>query len=162
MIHAKILALLARDQAHYQVHEHPPVRTIEEAQVIAPQLMTNLIKTIAFALAPSQQAILAAVPCFAQVDYKRLSELIGCNRKALRLMAAAQVEAELGVEVGGLGPFAVSTSITVVIERTIMDWPYVRSGAGLRTRTLELSPAALVHASAAVVGPITKATGAGD
>ena len=152
----RILQLLADAAIMPLVHHHAPVRTIAEAHALAPHLTENLIKTIAFEIEPGPRIVLAAVASDAQVDYKRLSALLGCNRRALRLIPAARVEAELGFEVGGLGPFAVDPQMEIVIDEAVMIWPWLRCGAGLRTHTLELLPQELVRASAARVAPLAK------
>jgi Cys-tRNA(Pro)/Cys-tRNA(Cys) deacylase len=152
----RIMELLAAVGVTAQVHEHAAVRTIEEAHQLAPHLVENLVKTIAFEIEPGQRIVLAAVARDAQVDYKQLSVLLGCNRRALRLMPAARVEAELGFEVGGLGPFAVRPDIEVVIDQAVMAQPWLRCGAGLRTRTLQLRADDVLRASAARVAAIAK------
>lgn len=151
-----ILALLSAAGITPTVHQHPAVRTIEEAQRLAPHLIDNLAKTIAFEIEPGPRIVLAAVAHHAQVDYKALSSLLGCNRRALRLLPAAQVEAELGFEVGGLGPFAVRPDIEVVMDSALLAQSFVRCGAGVRTRTLELSVADAVRASRARVATIAR------
>ena len=152
----RILQLLADAAIMPLVHLHAPLRTIAEAHALAPHLTENLIKTIAFEIEPGPRIVLAAVASDAQVDYKHLSAVLGCNRRALRLMSAARVEAELGFEVGGLGPFALGAHIEVVIDEGVMTLLWVRCGAGLRTCTLELKPQELVRTSAARVAPLVK------
>jgi Cys-tRNA(Pro)/Cys-tRNA(Cys) deacylase len=81
---------------------------------------------------------------------------LGCNRRALRLLPAPRVEAELGFEVGGLGPFAIRPDIEVVIDTALLAQRWMRCGAGLRTRTLELAVADAVRASRARVAAIAR------
>lgn len=155
-IHTRILALLDRADSPYRVHEHPPVRTIDEARVLAPHLLDGLVKTIAFELDGTSRVVLAAVTLDAQVDYAALARCLGVNRRALRLLPAARVEAELGFEVGGLGPFALDERCEVVLDDAVLAQPWLRCGAGLRTRTLELAPEDARRASDARVAPIAK------
>ncbi|MCC6710020.1 MAG: YbaK/EbsC family protein [Gammaproteobacteria bacterium] len=155
-IFENILALLAEAGVTPTVHEHAAVRTIEEAQQLAPHLVANLAKTIAFEIEPGRRVVLAAIAHHAQVDYKALSALLGCNRRALRLLPAARVEAELGFEVGGLGPFALRPDIEVVMDSALLAQSFLRCGAGVRTRTLELPVADAVRASRARVASIAR------
>ncbi len=155
-IFERILALLAAHGVTPQVHEHAEVRTIDEAHLRAAHLVENLVKTIAFETEPGPRIVLACVAHDAQVDYKRLSALLGCNRRALRLLPAARVEVELGFEVGGLGPFALRPDIDVVIDSTVFKQAWLRCGAGLRSRTLQLAVADVVRASRARVAAIAK------
>ncbi len=151
-----ILELLGRGGITPTVHQHAAVRTMDEAHALAPHLVENLAKTIAFEIEPGPRVVLAAVTHDAQVDYKALSTLLGCNRRALRLLPAPRVEAELGFEVGGLGPFAIRPDIEVVIDSALLAQTWMRCGAGLRTRTLELAVADAVRASRARVAAIAR------
>lgn len=155
-IHARILALLDQIHSPYRVHEHPPVRTIDEARVLAPHLLEGLVKTIAFELDGASRVVLAAVTLDAQVDYAALARCVGVNRRALRLLPAARVEAELGFEVGGLGPFALDARTEVVLDEAVLAQPWLRCGAGLRTRTLELAAEDARRASNARTASIAK------
>ena len=158
VIFERIMDLLAVAGVTPQVHNHAAVRTIDEAHQLAPHLVENLVKTIAFEIEPGARIVLAVVAHDAQVDYKQLSALLGCNRRALRLIPATRVEAELGFEVGGLGPFAVRPDIEVVFDSAVLAQPWLRCGAGLRTRTLQLGVDEAVRASAARVAVIAKRT----
>lgn len=151
-----IVSLLTVASIAHRVHEHGEIRTIDEAAQRAPHLLENLIKTIAFEIEAGGRTVLAAVQHTAQVDYKQLSAVLGCNRRALRLIPAARVESELGFEVGGLGPFVVQPHIEVVVDCAVLAQSWLRCGAGLRTRTLELSAADLVLLSRAHVAAIAK------
>jgi len=155
-IFENIMQLLSAAGITPRVHEHEAVRTIDEAHLRAPHLVENLVKTIAFEIEPGPRIVLAAVARDAQVDYKQLSALLGCNRRALRLIPAARVESELGFEVGGLGPFALRPGVEVVIDSAVLAQGWLRCGAGLRTHTLELTVEAVVRASAARVAPIAR------
>lgn len=155
-IHTRILALLDRARSPYRVHEHPPVRTIDEARALAPHLLEGLVKTIAFEVDGASRVVLAAVTLDAQVDYAALARCLNVNRRALRLMPAARVEAELGFEVGGLGPFALDARSEVVLDEAVLAQPWLRCGAGLRTHTLELAPADARRVSDARVAMIAK------
>ncbi len=152
----RILALLSSAGVIPVVHEHVAVRTIAEAHTWAPHLVENLVKTIAFEIEPGPRIVLAAVAWDAQVDYKQLSALLACNRRALRLMPAERVEAELGFEIGGLGPFALRADMEVVVDSALLAQPWLRCGAGLRTRTLELKVDEVVRVSRARVATIAK------
>ena len=80
-IFERILKLLADQDITPLVHEHAEVRTIDQARLRAAHLMENLVKTIAFEAEPGPRLMLASVAHDAQVDYKLLSALLGCNRR---------------------------------------------------------------------------------
>jgi Cys-tRNA(Pro)/Cys-tRNA(Cys) deacylase len=154
-LHPRILNLVAAFP-HF-VHVHPPVLTVEQAASVVPELVVDLVKTIAFRIDGTPRIVLAAVAARAAVDYKKLAQVIHCNRRALRLMPATEVLAELGCEVGALGPFPVTATVDVIVDQDVLAQTRLRCGAGLRTHTLEIAPADLVRASAAQVASIAKA-----
>lgn len=141
----------------YRVHEHVPVRTIAEARAQVPELTVGLLKTVAFAIKGTPRVVLAAVAADDDVDYKALAAAVGCTRRALRLLPASEVAAELGFEVGGLGPFALGPGQEVVIDDRLDDACTVRCGAGLCTRTVELALGALATLGNARRAPIARA-----
>jgi Cys-tRNA(Pro)/Cys-tRNA(Cys) deacylase len=154
--HERILVLLKTAGISHQVHKHAEIRTIDEAAQRAPHLLENLVKTIAFEIEATKRIVLAAVPHTSQLDYKALSAVLVCNRRALRLLPPARVESELGFEVGGLGPFVLQPNVEVVMDSAVLAQTWLRCGAGLRTRTLELSVADVVGISQAQVAVISK------
>jgi Cys-tRNA(Pro)/Cys-tRNA(Cys) deacylase len=152
-----IVTLLDSHGVDYVLHEHIAVRTIADAEALVPELTENLLKTIAFEINGTPRVVLAAVAAQADVDYKRLAGVAGCNRRALRLMPAARVEAELGFELGGLGPFSLQPHVEIIIDDVLDLNTIVRCGAGKRTRTVELPLGALVRISGARRAAISQA-----
>lgn len=161
MIHTfnSIIELLERGNVVHQVHQHVAVRTIAEAHAQVPELIDNLLKTVAFEIAKTSRRLLVAVSCDRAVDYKAVSAAVGCSRRALRLISAERVERELGFEVGGVGPFRVNADIEVLLDRSIADATVVKVGAGLRTRTLELRFSDLIRVNEAKVAVLSKSPG---
>ncbi len=150
----RILALLEASGASYRMHEHVAVTTVEEARMRVPELTGNLLKTIAFEVVGTPRRVLAATAADSDIDYKALAVALGCNRRELRLLPAARIEAELGFEVGGVGPFPVHEAIEVVIDAAIEPRLIVRCGAGLRTRTLEIALGGLIQAVQPRLAPL--------
>jgi len=144
-----IIGMLEAGNVPYVLHEHPAVTTIDEARELVPELVENLVKTVAFEL-KGDGWVLVATPCDTRVEYKALARALGCKRTDLRLMPAAEVEAELGFEIGGVGPFPVSDRVRVVLDARLSGRSVVRCGCGLRTRSVELAREDLVRVSNAL------------
>ena len=140
-----IAALLAQHAIAHTRHRHRAVRTIAEARAQVPQLTIDLLKTVAFAIAGTPRVVLVAVACDAQVDYRRLAHALACSRRALRLLPPARVTADLGFEVGGVGPFPIAQNIEVLVDNTIAPETRVKVGGGCATVTIELQLAELLR-----------------
>lgn len=142
-----IQSLLKDGGRPYSLHKHPPVITAEDAKAKVPHLAVNLIKTIVFHIKDSHW-ILAGVNSTDRIDYKLLGKAFGVNRKQLRSVSPKDVEAELGFEIGGVGPFPVNDNVKVILDEGLMKLGAVFCGSGKNTVTLEIN----VHDLAAVVG----------
>ena len=149
-------ALLAKSAVVFETCDHEPVSTIEEAKLKVPHLTVDLLKTVVFRVHQTERIVLVAVACERAVDYKKVSQQLGCSRRALRLMPPDQVEAELGFEIGGVGPFPVADSASVLLDAGIEPSKTIRVGGGLRTRTLALKFSDLVTVSDAHVAEVSK------
>lgn len=153
--HGKILHLLETSQAEYRLHEHIPIRTIDEAQEKVPHLAKNLLKTVVFRI-KDDGWILAAVSGSDRIHYKRLGECFGVNRRALRSVSPEEVQSDLGFEVGGVGPFPVAKDVQVVVDEKLKNLDRIFCGSGLNTKTVELRVADLIRLSRARKYPVTK------
>ncbi len=160
MVYATVIEMLEGSGAAYRIHHHTAVTTIAEAHRKVPHLTRNLLKTVAFKIKDTAW-ILAAVDSRERIDYKRLADAVGVNRRALRSIAPDQVESELGFAVGGVGPFPVRDDIRVVFDEAIQPSTLVFCGSGLNTRTVEIKAADLIAISGGKVYPISKAPSPG-
>lgn len=140
--HAEILRLLRAAQVPYTLHAHPAVRTIEDARAVAPTLVEDLLKTVVLRVKDGPY-VLAAVPAAARAHYRLIADALGVRRQALRMVGPAEVETELGFQVGGVGPFPVRGDVVVWVQAEVAGWPRVRLGGGRNTITVELAGAAL-------------------
>lgn len=131
-------ALLETGRIAHAWHYHPAVRTIAEALATVPHLTAGLLKTVVFARDGTDVRALVAVPCRAQVDYAALARALVCSRRDLRLVPPARIEAELGFEVGGVGPFALTEACVVLLDDSIPADARVLVGGGAPGYTLEL------------------------
>lgn len=155
----EIARQLAAAAIDHRVHRHVAVGTVEEARARVPHLTDGLLKTVVFEVVPTARRLLVAVACDQRVDYRAVAALAGCSRRALRLVEPARVAAELGFEVGGVGPFRVLPEVEVMLDAGGGERAgRVLVGGGLRTLTLELAFADLARVSDATVATLTRVT----
>jgi Cys-tRNA(Pro)/Cys-tRNA(Cys) deacylase len=155
MIYAKVLKMLEESGADFQLHDHPVVTTIDEANEKVPHLTQNLLKTIVFKIKEADW-ILAAVNGCDRIHYKKLADAVGVKRTQLRSIAPDQVESELGFELGGVGPFAVRKDIRVVFDASLEGLGAVFCGSGRNTRTVEIDVDDLAALTNGIFYPVCK------
>mgnify|MGYP000501255247 FL=1 len=155
MVYAKVIDMLASSGFPYTVHTHAPVTTVDDAQQKVPHLTHNLLKTVVFRIKDAHW-ILAAVTGDVRIHYKKLADALDVNRKDLRSIAPQQVEAELGFEIGGVGPFPVRDDIRVVFDQSLAPLGNIFCGSGRNTRTIEMKISHLTQLAKGRVYPIVK------
>lgn len=153
--HERIMEMLQEAGAVFTLHEHPPVRTIEEAHLHAGHLTQNLLKTVVFKINGGSW-VLAAVAGSSRVDYRKLALAFGVKRTDLRAVSPREVEELLGFEVGGVGPFALREDVEVIFDEVLLPLKSVFCGCGLNTRTIQMDFSELVALPRTRIGPIVR------
>lgn len=153
--YARVMEMLREAGVSFTVHEHPPVRTIEEAHRRARHLTHHLLKTVVFKIKDGPW-ILAAVEGSARIDYRGLASAFGVKRTDLRTVSPDEVEGALGFEVGGVGPFAIREDVQVVLDDSLARLGFVFCGSGRNTRTIEMAAGDLAALPRARLAPIAR------
>ena len=151
----KITSLLNTARCRFTIHRHEPIVTVADAVARAPELTKTLLKTIVFRK-KNGVWVLAALLHTDRVDYKRLAEAVGINRRDLRPVAASDIQAELGFEIGGVGPFPICDNTEIVIDDTARDLKSILCGSGKNTCSIEIDVRDLVRVANAIVAPISR------
>ena len=133
-----IIALLDAAAVPYKIHEHEAIRTVDDAKEKLPHLAPIMVKTIAFALKDGR-IVLAAIHGQDRIDYRKVAQAVGTNRRNVRSMSPEEVLTELGYEVGSVGPFALQDNVLILIDKHVAQMPTLNCGSGKTTVTLELS-----------------------
>lgn len=155
MVYNEVVDLLTRSNIRFRIHEHQAVRTIKDAEERAPDLVENLLKTVAFRVKDSIW-VLAAVRCRDRIDYSKLSKALGVSRRLLFSLSPEDVSAELGFEIGGVGPIRLREDVRVIFDDKLKDAGMIRCGSGSNTHTLELDFADLLRITEGITRPITR------
>jgi len=100
--------------------------------------------------------VLAALLHTDLVDYKKLADAVGVNRRDLRSVAASDIQVELGFEIGGVGPFPICDKTEIVIDDTARDLTSILCGSGKNTCSIEIDVRDLVRVANAIVAPISR------
>ncbi len=143
-VYEQIINLLASHHIPYQLHEHEPVRTVAEVEAKLPFLLDKMLKTVAFRVKDGRY-LLAGLRGHDRIDYRQLAAYCGVNRRAVESMSPEAVEAVLGFEVGGVGPFALQPQVIVLLDEQLAEMGTVYCGSGRNTATLAINIADLLR-----------------
>jgi Cys-tRNA(Pro)/Cys-tRNA(Cys) deacylase len=136
----------------FTLHEHAPVATVAEILEALPFPAEEHVKTLAFAA--DGRIVLAALRGSDRLQYGRLARAVGVGRDRIAPLPPHRVEAELGLQPGGVCPIT-DAGVTVVVDARVLDLSRAFCGSGRNDATLELAPADLVAASGATVTDLT-------
>lgn len=143
-VYDQIMALLQSNAVPFELHEHEPVRTVAEVEENLPFLLDKMLKTVAFRVKDGR-IILAGLRGHDRIDYRQLAAFCGVNRRAVASMSPEAVEAELGFEVGGVGPFSLRPEVIVLLDAQLAAMGTVYCGSGRNTATLAIDFADLLR-----------------
>jgi Cys-tRNA(Pro)/Cys-tRNA(Cys) deacylase len=143
-VYDQIMGLLDTHSVAYELHDHEPVRTVAEVEAKLPFLLDKMLKTVAFRLKDGR-TVLAGLRGHDRIDYRQLAAHFGVNRRAVASMSPEAVEAELGFEVGGVGPFALQPNVFVLLDEHLAELGTVYCGSGKNTVTLAIDFADLLR-----------------
>lgn len=135
-------------------HEHPPLRTVEDAHAHWDALDGAQVKNL-FLKDAGRQLWLVVVPGDPLMDTKRLAGLIGSKR--LSFASAETLDAVLGVQPGSVTPLAVlndtARQVRAVVHAGLLAASAVLVHPLINTATVPLSPPDLLRFMAAVHTP---------
>ncbi len=98
--------------------------------------------------------VVAVVPVAGRLDLKALARALGGSRAALA--ERAEAERATGYVAGGISPVGQKRTHRTVVDSGVLDHPSVFVSAGRRGLDLELAPADLVRATAAITSPVRR------
>ncbi|MBK7894526.1 MAG: YbaK/EbsC family protein [Anaerolineaceae bacterium] len=144
IVYDQIVNLLQSNKISYEMHVHEPVRTVAEVEEKLPFLLDKMLKTVAFRVKDGR-FILAGLRGHDRIDYRQLAAYCGVNRRAVESMSPEAVDAELGFEVGGVGPFALRPEVIVLLDEQLAGLDIVYCGSGRNTATVAIGFADLLR-----------------
>lgn len=155
-MYEQILSLLDSRGVAYELHEHEPVHTVAEVETKLPFLRDKMLKTVAFRVKDGR-FILAGLRGHDRIDYRQLAACCGVNRRAVASMSPEAVEAKLGFEVGGVGPFALQSNVLVLLDEQLAEMGTVYCGSGRNTATLAIEFDDLLRVSGGEIVSLARA-----
>ncbi len=116
-------------------------RTAVEAANAVGCEVAQIVKSLVFATAETDQPILALVSGANRVDEKRLAEIIG---EPVSKANGDYVRAQTGFAIGGVPPLGHAHPIRTLIDAELMDLAEIWAAAGTPHAVFRLTPAELL------------------
>jgi Cys-tRNA(Pro)/Cys-tRNA(Cys) deacylase len=104
---------------------------------------------------PGEAFAIVALRGFDRADYKKIADALGVRRADLRAADPADVEAELGMQLGGIVPLPIKGAV-VLIDQGVAALGTIFCGSGRNDVTLELNAKDLVRIAPDRLGTYAK------
>lgn len=140
----KLKALLDQAKVKYEVSEHAPVLTSEEAAKVRgatlesgakAMLLKDAGKKLALEGVPFYMAIISA-SC--KLSTKQFSKLINVNKKSLRMATPKDVWDLTGTVTGAVPPFGKMFNMPLWVDRSLGRNEMINFNCGLRTKSISM------------------------
>ena len=144
----RLLALLAAGHADFEVLQHAPVRTSEEAAAIRGTPAEQGAKALAFQA--DERTVLLVVPGDRRMDNRAFKRVYGI--KNLRLLPSEDLIARTGLEPGAVPPFGSLLGFPTYADERLLSLPKIAFNAGSRSVSVVLATADYVRLEQPTVG----------
>lgn len=155
-IFPQLLAIVANSGIPFVIHEHRATRTVDDARQNLSFDVERIVKTVAFRIR-NNGIVLAALRGTKRVDYARLANLLGINRRDLSALSPQEVRQQLEVEPGSVSPVIRSGNVMLLVDDDVLTiLPTLYCGIGRSDRTLEIAPRDLAQLTGGRVGRFSR------
>lgn len=148
----KIVELLDQNHIEYQLTEHEPVRTSEEAARVRGTDIHSGAKAM---IAKSGITYyLVVLPADKKIDWKSLKHVL--EVKDISLAALEEAEQLTGLKMGAVPPFGSILNLATVFDEEIAKIEKVNFNAGEQTRSISMKSEDLIKLVQPKIGMISK------
>ncbi|HSB02174.1 MAG TPA: YbaK/EbsC family protein [Anaerolineales bacterium] len=139
------LALETQHIPHRVFRHEQPVESLEQAASDRNQEAEQIVRSILFQIR-SGEFVMVLVAGPAQVDWKKLRQLVGRSR--IRMAAEDEVLEVTGYRVGTVSPFGLKNPVRILIDASVLKEEEISTGSGIRNVAIILKSADLQRALA--------------
>jgi len=144
---------LDENNADYELFEHEPVFTSEQASKVRGVELKTGVKALVFKIKEKNTFIMALVPADKKVDSNKLSKIIGSE---IKLASPDEVLKKCGCEIGSVHPFGNVFGLKTYMDKGILENESVNFNAGLHEFTLRMSPSVILELVKPEIGEFSK------
>lgn len=134
-IFEKIIKLLKENDINYELIEHEPVYTSEEAANVRGTSLRQGAKAIVFSA--DKHPILIVVPGDKKIDTKIFKERYGI--KDLKILSPDEVKEKTGLEIGAIPPFGNLMGLPTYVDELLTQNKEIVFNAGSHTKSIRMS-----------------------
>ena len=163
-VFSRIIRLLGESKVKYEVIEHEPVLTCEDAAKIrgtSPDQGAKALVCVASYYAKASKGkdkkpVLIVLPCSTRLDFKLFKKWQGV--KDLRMATADEVKEITGLEVGSIPPIGTVLDLPTFVDEKLLEQEEICFNAGLHTRSVLMSSEDYVEVVKPEVGRFARQT----
>jgi Cys-tRNA(Pro)/Cys-tRNA(Cys) deacylase len=137
MIYESVVETLTRNDATFRIHEHAPMRTVNDHQEHLTFDTERFLKVLAFRVG-DERWVLVALKGEDRLDYRALADAVGASRGALTAASPEELASIFGCEAGGVCPIPAHDGIDVLLDRDAASIDVAYTGSSRVDRTLEI------------------------
>jgi len=145
--------LLEHNGIPYEVLEHAPVYTSEEAAKVREVELKTGVKALVLKTEKGN-FVMGLIAADKKIDLKKLAKIVGT--KKLQLALPKEVLKITGCEVGSVHPFGNLYGIPTYLDSSVLENDMVNFNAGLHTVSIQMSAKDLIKAIRPVVKDFSK------
>jgi prolyl-tRNA editing enzyme YbaK/EbsC (Cys-tRNA(Pro) deacylase) len=139
---ASVSRFLVAARAEARIQEFPVgTPTARDAATAIGCELDQIVKSLLFLC--DDRPILAMLPGSRRADPGKIAQAVGAT--SIRIAPPASVKAATGYEVGGVAPFALPGVERVLVDRALLRFGLVWTGAGSERHMAALAPAELLR-----------------
>jgi Ala-tRNA(Pro) deacylase len=131
----RLLDLFAKEGVEYQLYEHEPVYTSEEASRVRGVDLRSGVKALVLK-SDDGRYILADLAADRRADIKKLQEVAKAGK--LHLASRDEVVSVTNCEPGSVHPFGVLFGLPTYLDPSVLENEYVNFNIGLLTRSVRI------------------------
>lgn len=142
-VYQKIIKKLDDSGVVYQVIEHKPVKTSEEAASVRGTPM-NMAPKAMIIKKESGEYVMFALPADEKLDIEAVRKIVKQN---VRLATPQEVETDFGIKVGAVPPFGPLLGMEMYLDKEFWDKDEIVFNAGRRDRSIRMKALDLIKAA---------------
>jgi aspartyl-tRNA synthetase len=140
VVFEKVKALLNESKVEYDLLEHEPVKTSEEAARVRGTSMSVAPKAMIMKK-ESGAYVMICIPADCQIDMAKVEKVVG---ETVKLASPDEVESMFGLKVGAVPPFGSVLGLEMYLDESFWKKDEVAFNAGRRDRSIRMKAKDLI------------------
>ena len=149
----KILSIFKENNVEYQLYQHEPVHTSQEAAAVRGVELKTGCKSMVFKT-KGCKFILANVSADRKIDLKKLEKIVGDK---LSFATKEEVFQATNCEPGSVPPFGRLFGLSTFLDKSVLENDFVNFNIGMLTKSVKISKQDLLKTMEAAVSHFSKA-----